>query len=267
MITWNKELYHYGMPRRSGRYKRGSGEDPFHHGSDKPSRRTKRLTKALNAQNRDIASLKKHGLDSSGLEAVRKKTEGKIAASKEKDAQKQIKRNLKTEQKDLRKEFNEASAKAKRKELELEVRGIDSAIAKKHADSALLSAKDKAYNRQKTVDLYKLGTEQKAQKAGAKVEKKMLKKGADPELAKKVGKARVDKYLKNANWAYDFEASQALGWGNKAHRYVDSYGKMSITDHDYDRLIKSATAATNADKAYKSANKAAKESAKRNRRR
>jgi len=28
------ELIHYGIPRRSGRYKWGSGKDPYHHGSD-----------------------------------------------------------------------------------------------------------------------------------------------------------------------------------------------------------------------------------------
>ena len=33
MIQWNQELYHYGIPRRSGRYKWGSGKNPFHHGS------------------------------------------------------------------------------------------------------------------------------------------------------------------------------------------------------------------------------------------
>ena len=38
-ITWNDELYHYGMPRRSGRYKWGSGKDPYHHGEDGGSRK------------------------------------------------------------------------------------------------------------------------------------------------------------------------------------------------------------------------------------
>lgn len=28
-IQWNRELYHYGMPRRSGRYKWGSGKNPY----------------------------------------------------------------------------------------------------------------------------------------------------------------------------------------------------------------------------------------------
>lgn len=38
-IIWNDELYHYGVPRRSGRYKWGSGKNPFHHGSDLKSTR------------------------------------------------------------------------------------------------------------------------------------------------------------------------------------------------------------------------------------
>ena len=32
------ELMHYGMPRRSGRYPWGSGEDPYQHGGDFLSR-------------------------------------------------------------------------------------------------------------------------------------------------------------------------------------------------------------------------------------
>ena len=30
-MIWNNELYHYGMPRRSGRYKYGSGLRPYQH--------------------------------------------------------------------------------------------------------------------------------------------------------------------------------------------------------------------------------------------
>ena len=33
MIIYNSELYHYGVPRRSGRYKWGSGKNPYHHGT------------------------------------------------------------------------------------------------------------------------------------------------------------------------------------------------------------------------------------------
>lgn len=32
----NNELYHYGVPKRSGRYPWGSGKNPFHHGASKP---------------------------------------------------------------------------------------------------------------------------------------------------------------------------------------------------------------------------------------
>lgn len=44
MIQWNKELYHYGIPRRSGRYKWGSGANPFHHGSDGGAKRKRRYS-------------------------------------------------------------------------------------------------------------------------------------------------------------------------------------------------------------------------------
>lgn len=35
MIYWNY-LMHYGTPRRSGRYKWGSGQNPYHHGQSAP---------------------------------------------------------------------------------------------------------------------------------------------------------------------------------------------------------------------------------------
>ena len=40
-ILWNDELYHYGMPRRSGRYKWGSGKDTYHHGADGAGKKAK----------------------------------------------------------------------------------------------------------------------------------------------------------------------------------------------------------------------------------
>ena len=33
-VSNEEELTHYGMPRRSGRYPYGSGEDPYQHGTD-----------------------------------------------------------------------------------------------------------------------------------------------------------------------------------------------------------------------------------------
>ena len=44
-IYWNTELYHYGMPRRSGRYKWGSGENPYHHGTAVPRDKIKKYDK------------------------------------------------------------------------------------------------------------------------------------------------------------------------------------------------------------------------------
>lgn len=41
-------LMHFGRPKRSGRYKWGSGLDPFHHGADAPGgRRGNRIAKKL----------------------------------------------------------------------------------------------------------------------------------------------------------------------------------------------------------------------------
>lgn len=61
-IQWNKELYHYGMPRRSGRYKWGSGEDPYHHGASRPrdiKKQYKRdMAAARNKSERDAAKYK-----------------------------------------------------------------------------------------------------------------------------------------------------------------------------------------------------------------
>ena len=46
MIIYNSELYHYGVPRRSGRYKWGSGKNPYHHGADAAFRKAKADYKA-----------------------------------------------------------------------------------------------------------------------------------------------------------------------------------------------------------------------------
>ena len=52
MIQWNQELYHYGIPRRSGRYKWGSGKNPFHHGSDRIGSRSKKENRELTPEER-----------------------------------------------------------------------------------------------------------------------------------------------------------------------------------------------------------------------
>lgn len=44
-IIWDSEIYHYGMPRRSGRYKWGSGENPYHHGMAVPRDKIKKYDK------------------------------------------------------------------------------------------------------------------------------------------------------------------------------------------------------------------------------
>lgn len=49
-ILWNSELYHYGVPRRSGRYKWGSGKNPYHHGVSSP----RALKKAYKSERKTI---------------------------------------------------------------------------------------------------------------------------------------------------------------------------------------------------------------------
>ena len=44
-IIWNDELYHYGVPRRSGRYKWGSGANPYHHGAGNSKRAIRKIYK------------------------------------------------------------------------------------------------------------------------------------------------------------------------------------------------------------------------------
>lgn len=41
-VNYNRDLYHIGMPFRSGRFKWGSGENPYHHGADAPGGRLRR---------------------------------------------------------------------------------------------------------------------------------------------------------------------------------------------------------------------------------
>ena len=42
----DEELYHYGVPKRSGRYKWGSGKNPYHHGDSLPKKIKNKLTGA-----------------------------------------------------------------------------------------------------------------------------------------------------------------------------------------------------------------------------
>lgn len=44
------ELAHFGIPKRSGRYPWGSGEDPYHHGASAPGGYKKKKQKELRAE-------------------------------------------------------------------------------------------------------------------------------------------------------------------------------------------------------------------------
>ena len=119
MIQWNQELYHYGMPRRSGRYKWGSGEDPYHHGASAPSRRTKRLekktayAKRARAMNRREASIGGHPrldkISSKAADVWDKKADKygrKLAESKERDEARALKKKQSLNEKRLRSALN-----------------------------------------------------------------------------------------------------------------------------------------------------------------
>ena len=46
-LKLQNELAHFGIAKRSGRYPWGSGENPYHHGSDAPGRRKRKIAKAV----------------------------------------------------------------------------------------------------------------------------------------------------------------------------------------------------------------------------
>ena len=49
-----RSLVHYGIPRRSGRYKWGSGKNPFHHGQSGGSKKTKKQATPLTDEEKDL---------------------------------------------------------------------------------------------------------------------------------------------------------------------------------------------------------------------
>lgn len=170
-IQWNKELYHYGVPRRSGRYKWGSGEDSYHHGASKP-----------------------------------------------RDIKKQYKKDM-------------ASATTK---------------AEKDA------VRYKAYDAHKQYKMSKL--EGKAIAKGERVEKKLLKSGADASKARAAGEAMAEKYRRKKEYDYDWSKAQGVGGGKYRA------GKILLRDHEANRLSKSAYNTVSANKKYKKVYKEAKSS-------
>ena len=79
---FNDHLEHYGLPRRSGRYKWGSGKDPY-----QSLERKRHLKKAALAGERYVKSK----LGSS--KRVQKKAEKKAAKDREKEENKKAKEN------------------------------------------------------------------------------------------------------------------------------------------------------------------------------
>lgn len=94
-------LQHYGLPRRSGRYKWGSGEDPYHHGADSPKHA--KVTKPRTGNPmvdkmsyKTLKSINKAKTKVAKLESKRQKKEHKAAYEAE---QKRIKEEYKAAKK------------------------------------------------------------------------------------------------------------------------------------------------------------------------
>lgn len=73
MVMWDNELYHYGIPRKSGRYKWGSGKNPYRH--EKTSKRPKPTSEDLDkmirfADPKDLYANFEHLTDEQVMRAV-----------------------------------------------------------------------------------------------------------------------------------------------------------------------------------------------------
>lgn len=106
----NDGLEHIGMPKRSGRYPWGSGEDPYHHGADAPGGKKKRfslgdsLKKA--AKNYAEADKKAQSDYDSRISKIKERARQKKLAKEEK------KQAMKAEEERLAKEKYEEEKKA-----------------------------------------------------------------------------------------------------------------------------------------------------------
>lgn len=85
-IVWDQELYHYGVPRRSGRYKWGSGKDPYHHGSDrkiaKYNRKIERKEKGISKRDAKIQKINTKLNRPLNARALRKQAKFEMKAGK-----------------------------------------------------------------------------------------------------------------------------------------------------------------------------------------
>lgn len=171
-ITWNDELYHYGMPRRSGRYKWGSGKNPFHHGSD--GGRKKHNVKSLNpsvmmARRRNMKVDKSFDEWKKGAAA-----RDKAIASGKKRNELKIAYQKNPSDKDLKKQYKEANTQYK-KDLRANTsyrkgtvrQDVGRDMARKHLSAAKKADNDRDYKKhmkQYEVERAKAG---RAQQVGA----------------------------------------------------------------------------------------------------
>lgn len=92
-IRRQNELKHFGIPKRSGRYPWGSGEDPYHHGADAPGvARKKRLHNFTNQDKYRVKrAFKREGVIGGLYEMSTIKREAKEQPEYKADAEKKIK--------------------------------------------------------------------------------------------------------------------------------------------------------------------------------
>lgn len=169
-IIWNDELYHYGVPRRSGRYKWGSGKNPFHHGSDlKSTRLGKKIAKNEYAIAKRTSQIKK--LDKKINNGLSDKKLAKTVNKRSRLYSKNHEAIIENKAYSEKKKRIEASKKPQEEKKPDIQKVISSGDAK-------MVLKNKKYlsNQQMTEALKRVNTEQQLKKIAAKDTYKGLKK-------------------------------------------------------------------------------------------
>lgn len=243
-IQWDKELYHYGMPRRSGRYKWGSGEDPYHHGASAPSRRTKRLekktayAKRARAMNRREASIGDHPrldkISSKAADVWDKKADKygrKLAESKERDEARASKENAKFERKEAiakGKEQLKSKSRLERKAMLAEAQANVQRQAANNVNNPLRALnKSNANYYSKKAEKYNAKIERK----GYEAKKKEAKKQYRAEYRKKTENDRDKIYEELNNHRKRRELNNQMGavFGDS---YKNTFGAWNERNND-----------------------------------
>lgn len=141
MEAWRQELYHYGMPRRSGRYKWGSGDRPFQgmEGGIKRAKLTKEQRKEL--ANKAFSRTQKQGKDKPNIspaESMVKNTKSIVNNAEDIARKANDIRNRKKDQ-DRRKQFQSEASKMSNDELR-------KAVERMNLEDAYVSKKSSRYS-------------------------------------------------------------------------------------------------------------------------